>query len=87
MVVKFFRFGEPFWDVEFVTLWEEEGRWEAELRSAQLLALGADLYRRLWLEAGFESVELFGNYSGTPFDIDRARDAIAVALTARANRA
>lgn len=86
-MVKFFRFGKPFWDVEFVTLWEEEGRWEAELRSAQLLALGADLYRRLRLEAGFDSMELSGDYAGTPFDIDRARDATAVALTARAAQA
>ena len=31
VVVKFFRFGEPFWDVEFVTLWQQEGTWHAEL--------------------------------------------------------
>ena len=81
VVVKFFRFGEPFWDAEFVMLRREGDRWEAELASASLLALEADLYRRLWLEAGFESVELFGDYSGTPFDVGRARDAIAVALS------
>jgi len=80
VVVKFFRFGEPFWDVEFVTLWQQEGTWQAELGGGTLLALEADTYRALWLEAGFESVELFGDYAGAPFDVGRARDAIAVAL-------
>jgi len=81
LVVKFFRFGEPFWDVEFVTLSQQEGTWEAELGGGTLLALEADTYRALWLDAGFESVELFGDYAGTPFDVHQARDAIAVAVT------
>ena len=80
VVVKFFRFGGPFWGVEFVTLWQQEGTWQAELGGGTLLALEADAYRALWLDAGFESVELFGDYAGTPFDVHQARDAIAVAL-------
>ena len=80
VVVKFFRFGEPFWDVEFVTLSQREGTWEADLGGGTLLALTADTYRTLWLDAGFDSVQLFGDYTGTPFDVHRARDAIAVAF-------
>ena len=83
VVIKFFRFGQPFWDVEFVTVWQEEGTWRAEVGSGTLLALDADTYRALWLDAGFTSVQLFGDYGGKPFDVHQARDAIAVAVAPR----
>lgn len=82
-IVKFFRFGQPFWEVEFVTVWQQEGTWHAELGSGTLLALDADSYRALWLDAGFVNVQLFGDYAGTPFDVHQARDAIAVAVAPR----
>ena len=80
VVVKFFRFGEPCWDVEFVTLEKHGENWEAAVESGSLLALAAESFRRLWGEAGFTDVQFFGDYARTPFDAKVSRDCIAVAL-------
>jgi glycine/sarcosine N-methyltransferase/sarcosine/dimethylglycine N-methyltransferase len=81
VVVKFFRFDEPRWNVEFATLRRAGESWEAELGRGSLLPIRADLYRELWQRAGFAEVQLFGDYAATPFDVHTARDAIAVART------
>jgi len=81
VVVKFFRFDAPRWKAEFVTLRRTAEGWDAQLDRGSLLPLGADTYRRLWEEAGFAEVQLFGDYAATPFDLHTARDAIAVART------
>ena len=47
------------------------------------MALDADTYRALWLDAGFVNVQLFGDYASSPFDVHQARDAIAVAVAPR----
>jgi SAM-dependent methyltransferase len=80
IVVKFFRFGEPCWDVEFVTLKKQGESWRAEIESGSLLALPAETFRRLWGEAGFTDAQFFGDYARTPFDIHLSRDCIAVAF-------
>jgi hypothetical protein len=80
VVVKFFRFGEPRWDVEFVTLKKHGESWEAAIESGSLLALAAESFRRLWGDAGFTDVQFFGDYARTPFDTKVSRDCIAVAL-------
>ncbi len=80
VVVKFFRFGRPRWDVEFVTVRREGEVWRAELGHGDLLALEATRYQELWRQAGFDDVALFGDYGSTPFDVHTARDAIAVAV-------
>jgi SAM-dependent methyltransferase len=80
-VVKFFRFGKPRWDVEFVTLEKQAGTWQAKIESGSLLALGAETFRRLWRGAGFADVQLFGDYARTAFDVHLSRDCIVVAVT------
>jgi len=80
VVVKFFRFGEPRWDVEFVTLEKHGEGWEAAIESGLLLALAAESFRQLWAEAGFTDLQLFGDYARAPFDVHLSRDCIAVAL-------
>lgn len=80
VVVKFFRFGQPHWHAEFVTVKNQGGTWEAELGTGELLALNTEQYGRLWREAGFVEVQLYGDYAATPFDVSQARDAIAVAV-------
>ena len=81
IVVKFFRFGEPCWDVEFVTLKKQGESWGAQIDSGSLLALPAQTFRRLWGEAGLTDAQFFGDYARTPFEIHLSRDCIAVAFT------
>jgi hypothetical protein len=81
IVVKFFRFSEPCWDVEFVTLKKHGENWEAAIESGLLLALAAESFRRLWAEASFTDVQFLGDYARTPFDAKVSRDCIAVART------
>lgn len=87
VVVKFFRFGGPRWEAEFVSLKKEGDIWQAELGGLPLLALDAATYAELWQKAGFEDIELFGDYQATPFDVHTARDAITLATKPAQSRA
>jgi len=79
---RFMDFGPETFAFNMVTLTNSGGRWGYRVGSTELRPLFHEPLERLLRQAGFDEIEAYGDYQGSPFVPDESGDLILAAQSA-----